>query len=424
MDRRNFLAATTTLGLSSLAHASFRRLPELPLPATSLFQQDEERYWSDIRKQFLIPADEVYLNNGTVGSSPRPVLNAIFDGYNKTEQMADDDPEHYPIWGYESYNEFRDPLAKFLGADRDEIALLRNATEANSYISQGLEMKAGDEVLMSDQEHPGGKQGWLLRAKRYGIAVKEFQIPKPPKNGAEILNLINDAITPRTRIIFVSHATTVSGVVLPAKEIAALARTKGILSAFDGAHIPGMMKLNIHDIGCDMYTASPHKWLMAPKGSGFLYVREEVQPRLWNTIVTAGWNQPELKAERFQRIGSSNVPNLWGLRAAIDLCNQIGLERIERRHRQMSDYLFGEMMKRGAVSVTSPDPTMRCAISSVDVPPIKRMELEHWMWTTHKIRIRGHEPSNLRLSTPYYLLRSDIDRFLAAFDEYKKTHAA
>jgi isopenicillin-N epimerase len=162
---------------------------------------------------------------------------------------------------------------------------------------------------------------------------------------------------------------------------------------------------------------------MAPKGSGFLYVREEVQPRLWNTIVTAGWDQPELKSERFQRIGSSNVPNLWGLRAAIDLCNQIGLDRIERRHRAMSDYLFGEMMKRGAVSVTSPDPTMRGAISSVDVPPIKRMDLEHWMWTTHKIRIRGHEPSNLRLSTPYYLLRSDVDRFLAAFDEYRKAHS-
>src|ERR1051326_5720351 len=307
MDRRHFLTATTTFGLSSLALGKFNVVPELPLPSSALYQQDEERYWRELRRQFLIPADEVYLNNGTVGSSPRPVLNAIFDGYNKTEQMADDDPEHYPIWGYESYNEFRDPLAKFVGADRDEIALLRNATEANSYIANGLEMQGGDEVLMSDQEHPGGEQPWNLRAKRYGVVVKKFEIPKPPKNSAEIMNRINDAITPRTRIIFVSHATTSTGVVLPVKEIAKLARDRGILSAFDGAHIPGMMKLNIHDIGCDMYTASPHKWLMAPKGSGFLYVREEVQPRLWNPIVTAGWNQPELKSERFQRIGSSTT---------------------------------------------------------------------------------------------------------------------
>src|SRR5512146_368610 len=315
MDRRNFLAAagaTAALGWTATraARPAFALpVPEVPLPTASLFQQDEERYWADLRKQFLIPADEVYLNNGTVGSSPRPVLNAIFDGYNKTEQMADDDPEHYPIWGYEPYNEFRDPLAKFLGADRDEFALLRNATEANCYISQGLDMKAGDEVLMSDQEHPGGEQGWLLRQKRYGIVVKKFEIPKPPKNPAEILNRINDALTPRTRIIFVSHATTVTGVVLPAKEIAALARSKGILSAFDGAHVPGMMRLNIHQIGCDMYTASPHKWLFAPKGSGFLYIRPEVQERVWNTIVTHGWDKPELKAERFMHIGSSNVPS-------------------------------------------------------------------------------------------------------------------
>ena len=430
MDRRSFLAtagATAALGWGTtlVPQSVFAApLPDVALPPATLYQQDEERYWADLRRQFLIPADEVYLNNGTVGSSPRPVLNAIFEGYNTTEQMADADPEDYPIWGYGAWNQFRDPLARFVGADRDEIAILRNATEANSYIANGLEMKAGDEVLMSDQEHPGGEQPWNLRAKRYGIVVRKFEIPKPPKNGAEILNRIHDAITPRTRIVFVSHASTVSGAILPAKEIAALARSKCILSAFDGAHIPGMMRLNIHELACDMYTASPHKWLMAPKGSGFLYIRPEVQERVWNTIVTAGWNEPQLKAERFQRIGSSNVPSLWGLRAAIQLCDQIGLERIEARHRRMSDYLHDQIVARGATSLTSPDPALRCGISSVDVPPIQRMDLEHWMWTTHKIRIRGHEPSNLRLSTPYYLLRADVDRFLAAFDEYRKTHAS
>src|SRR5690349_7340163 len=99
-----------------------------------------------------------------------------------------------------------------------------------------------------------------------------------------------------------------------------------------------MMKLNLHEIGCDMYSSSPHKWLTAPKGTGFLYVRDEVMDRMWNTIVTAGWDDPKLRAERFQRIGSSNVPSLCGLRAALELANQIGLDRIERRHRQMADY--------------------------------------------------------------------------------------
>ena len=428
LDRRSFLRTTSGIAAGLAVNSRFMEAVTSaapPLPEPQVAQQDEEAYWTQIRQQqFLIPLDEVYLNNGTVGSSPRPVLKAIFDGYNETEKMDQPDPEDYPIWGYAAWNDFRGPLAQFLGCHVDQLALLRNATEANSYIANGLDMKAGDEVLMSDQEHPGGEQPWNLRAKRYGIVVKKFEIPKPPKNAAEILNRINDAITPRTHIIFVSHITTVTGVVLPVKEIADLARSKGILSAFDGAHVTGMMRLNIPQLGCDMYTSSPHKWLQAPKGSGFLYVREEVQDRLWNTIVTEGWNEPELKAERFQRIGSSNVPALWGLREAIRFTSLIGIDRIERRHRKMADYIHAEMVKRGAESWTSPDPALRCGIVTVNVSPLKRMDLENWLWKTQKIRIRGGEPSKLRLSTPYYLLKADIDRFLAAFDEYKKTHAA
>jgi len=423
LDRRCFLATTTGLAATlALRNSLFAQLDKAPssLPDSALFEKNEDAYWAELRRQFLIPEDEVYLNNGTVGSSPAPVLRAIFDGYTTTEKMDQQDPEDYPIWGYAAWNEFRDPLAAFVGCNRDEIALLRNATEANSYIANGIDMKPGDEVLMTDQEHPGGEQPWQLRAKRYGIVVKKITLPKPVQNADQVLNLFNDAITPRTRVMFFSHITTATGVVLPAERLCALARSKGILSAVDGAHVTGMMRLNVHDLGCDMYSSSPHKWLQAPKGSGFLYVRDEVIDRIWNTVATEGWDEPKLRAERFQRIGSSNVPALWGLRAAIDLANKIGIDRIERRHRELANYILGEMMKRGAESWTSPDPTLRCAIATVNVPPIKRMDLENWMWKTHKIRIRGGEPSKLRLSTPYYLQKKDIDRFLGNFDEYKK----
>jgi isopenicillin-N epimerase len=430
IDRRGFLSWFAGAGALTRAlrvAAPWRDLLEqapAPLPERALYDSDEEAYWSELRKQFLIPADEVYLNNGTVGSSPAPVLRAIFDAYNDSEKMAQSDPEDYPIWGYAAWNEFRDPLAAFVGSMRDEIALLRNATEANSYIANGIDLKMGDEVLMTDQEHPGGEHPWNLRAKRYGVAVKKITLPKPVPNGADVLNRFSDAITPRTRVMFFSHITTVTGVVLPARELCALARSKGIISAVDGAHVPGMMKLNVHELGCDLYSSSPHKWLLAPKGSGFLYVRDEVIDRVWSTIATEGWDDPKLRAERFQRIGSSNVPALCGLRAAVELANQIGMDRIERRHRQMADYLLQEMKKRGAESWTSPDPALRCAIATVNVPPVVRMDLEKWLWTTRKIRIRGGEPSKLRLSTPYYLLRKDVDRFLTAFDEYRKARAS
>jgi isopenicillin-N epimerase len=240
------------------------------------------------------------------------------------------------------------------------------------------------------------------------------------KDAAQVLNLFNDAITPRTRVIFFSHIATFSGVVLPAKDLCGLARTKGILSAVDGAHVAGMMRVNLHEIGCDMYSSSPHKWLFAPKGSGFLYVRDEVIDKLWNTIATEGWDDTKIRAERFQRIGSSNVPSLWGLRASLKLANDIGMDRIEGRHRQLADYILQEMEKRGAESWTSPDSALRCAIVTVNVPPVPRMDLENWMWKSYKIRIRGGDPNKLRLSTPYYLQKKDIDRFLEKFDEYKQ----
>jgi len=425
LDRRRFLASTVTGGLVAelaLKHDLFAQLEQIPsaLPDSNKFAANEDAYWAELRKQFLIPADEVYLNNGTVGSSPAPVLRAVFDGYYASEKLNEADPEDYPIWGYASWNQFRDPLAEFVGCKRDEIALLRNATEANSYIANGLDMKPGDEVLMTDQEHPGGESPWEVKAKRYGVVIKKVTLPKPVQNAAQVLNLFNDAITPRTRVMFFSHISTITGVVLPAKELCALARSKGILSAVDGAHVPGMMRFNVHDVGCDMYSSSPHKWLQAPKGSGFLYVRDEVIDRLWNTIATEGWDEPKIRAERFQRIGSSNVPALCGLRASIKLANDIGLDRIEKRHRAQADYLLAEMQKRGAESWTSPDPALRCGIVTVNVPPLNRMDLENWLWKTHKIRIRGGDPHKLRLSTPYYVERKDIDRFLEKFDEYKK----
>jgi selenocysteine lyase/cysteine desulfurase len=423
LDRRNFLTTTASGLAATLASRHlWDQLQNLPatLPDAALLEKDEEGYWAELRKQFLIPEDEVYLNNGTVGSSPAPVLRAIFEAYNTTEKLDQQEPEDYPIWGYAAWNEFRDPLAEFVGCRRDEIALLRNATEANSYIANGVDLKPGDEVLMTDQEHPGGEHPWNLKAKRYGIVVKKVMLPRPVKDAAQVLNLFNEAITPRTRVMFFSHISTFSGVILPAKELCALARSKNILSALDGAHVPGMMRFNLHDIGCDMYSSSPHKWLQATKGSGFLYVRDEVIDRLWNTIATEGWDDPKIRAERFQRIGSSNVPALWGLRAAIKMANDIGIDRIERRHRALGDYLLTEMLKRKAESWTSPDRALRCAIISVNVPPVPRLELENWLWKTHKIRIRGADPNKLRLSTPYYLSKKDINRFLEQFDEYKR----
>jgi selenocysteine lyase/cysteine desulfurase len=432
LDRRSFLSTFSSLAalgaargpaLSAISDDFLAQFPTT-LPDRSLYETDEEAYWTEVRKLFLIPEDEVYLNNGTVGSSPAPVLRAVFEGYRDSERLAQSDPEDYPIWGYAAWNQFRDPLADFIGCQREELALLRNATEANSYIANGIDLKAGDEIVITDQEHPGGEHPWNLRAKRYGVVIKRVTLPRPVPDAATVLTLFSDAITPRTRVFFFSHITTVTGVVLPVKELAALARSKGILSAVDGAHVPGMMKLNVHELGCDMYSASPHKWLQSPKGSGFLYLRDEIIDRVWNTIATEGWEDTKLRAERFQRIGSSNVPALCGLKASIELANQIGMERIEKRHRKMADYILQGMLSRDAKSWTSPEAALRCGISTVTIAPYKMPDPENWLWKEKKIRIRGGLPSKVRLSTPYYLLKKDVDRFYASYDEYRHAHPA
>jgi len=426
-DRRSFLfsigAAAGAFAMARNAWSQECTVGEIKLPPEELYAKDQNAYWAGVRKQFVIPPDEIYLNNGTVGSCPMPVIQAVSDGYRLTESMTQLDPEDYPIWGYGPWNQFRDPLAKFVGVSRDELALVRNATEANNFMANGIDTKPGDEVLISDQEHPSGENPWMLKAKRYGIVVKKFEIPKPLNANSDVLNRINDAISPRTRVIFTSHISTATGVVLPIKEICALARSKGIASMIDGAHATGMMRLNISDLGCDAYASSPHKWLMAPKGTGYLYVREGFQDRLWSTVTTAGWDDPSLKAERFQRIGSSNVPALWGLKAAIEFAEKLGIDRIEKRHRQLADYMLQGMLKRGAESWTSADPVLRCAIITVNAPPIKISDIETSLWKHWRIRIRGGEPSKIRLSTPYYIQMADIDEFLAKFDDFKNKNA-
>jgi selenocysteine lyase/cysteine desulfurase len=431
-NRRSFLQGSLGLaavaGVGPLTSSAFAQrssdqsyqISVPPMPDRSLYDRDEDAYWAAIRKQFVIPENEIYLNNGTVGSNPRPVLKAIFDSYFDCEELNWSDPEAYPIWGYEPWNQYRDPLAQFLGVTRDELALVRNATEANSFMVNGWDMKPGDEVLMSDQEHPSGESPWNLKAKRYGIVVRQYKIPKPVNEPNEILNRINDAITPRTRVLFTSHITTDTGVIQPVKEICNLARSKGIISMIDGAHAPGMLRLNIKELGCDMYGASPHKWLQAPKGTGFLYVRDEMIDRLWSTTTSHGWNDTKIRAERFQHIGSSNLPALAGLKASLDFCNQIGLDRIEKRNRALNNYVYAEMQKRGAELWTSTNPNMRCAIVSFSIKPVNIYDLERALWKNQKIRIRGGGPYKLRLSTPYYLQRPEIDRFLAQFDEFRK----
>jgi selenocysteine lyase/cysteine desulfurase len=322
----------------------------------------------------------------------------------------------YPWWGYGPSLEIRRKVASFIGAEPDEIVLTRNATEGMNTVASGLELQAGDEILMTNQEHPGGRSPWYQRAKRYGIVVREFEMPLSPRSPAEILDRLEAAITLRTKVISVSHITTITGGMLPAREISGLARAKNIISLFDGAHAIGQLPLNMHEIGCDYYATSPHKWLFAPKGTGVLYCRKGMADRLWCHTASGTWDQRELGCERLTNIGTSNYSLLVGLAAAIEFQERLGKSLVADRGRYLNRYLRSQLEKiDGAWFMNGPPPDLSTSMVKVALPIQKLGDFPGRMWEKHRIWLQtgdgdGKVPASIRFSLPIYVRKADLDR--------------
>lgn len=404
-----------------------------PLPARELYASDPEHYWAELRRQWLLAADRINLNCGSVGCTPLPVLRAMIDHVLSAEEFRE---APFPWFGYEEntrIRELRDTLAAFLHVKRDELAIVRNATEANNVVCNGLDLKPGDEALLTDQEHPGGRCCWEQKAARFGIKLNYVALPKPPASREQIVELFARAITARTRILVFSHITTATGVVLPAKEICALARERGILTHVDGAHAIGQIPLDLHDLGCDFYATSPHKWLMSPKGTGTLYVREELLERLWVNIAAGEWRNYEMKAYRFSNLGTSNLSVMVGLKAALDFFQTIGRERIYSRihalatrvrdrvvtHPQLRvvnasrDEFFGGLVSfEPAASGSRAAGTLPPAPSGATTGGLKRIADE---CAVRNIRIAGGA-ERIRIATHIFTQPTELNAFFDALD--------
>lgn len=338
--RRQFLQtavfAAAAAGTSVARAAEVLNAGDPPMPARALLDKDVERYWAELRRQWLLAPDRVNLNCGMLGCSPLPVLRAMIEHLQHSESFREDE---LPRFGFEEnayLKKVRTSLADFVGCSRDELALTRNTTEGNNIVANGLDLKPGDEALLTNQEHHSARGAWEMKAARYGVAVKYAPLPKPPASVAELVEAIERHITPRTRILVVSHITSPTGLVLPVKELCALARRRGILSHVDGAHAIGQVPINLREMGCDFYAASPHKWLMAPKGCGLLFIREEHLDKLWPYTGTNQWQNKALKAYRFSNFGTANLSVMVGLQAALDFFREIGPERIYARGHELA----------------------------------------------------------------------------------------
>ena len=376
-------------------------------------------FWAKVRDEFLVTEEQAYMNNGTLGPTPKPVYYTVVERYR--ELAADPGGRNKPQ--EDAAEEVRREAAAFVGADPDEIALTRNTTEGMSFIAGGLDLEAGDEVLLSFHEHPGGLNPWKLKAKRHGVVLKELPFPIPTPDPAAILDVFSRAITPRTRVISVSHVTYQTGCGLPVKELASLARAKGILMAVDGAHPLGMLKLDLHDLGVDFYAMSPHKWLDAPTGTGLLYLRRESQARLWPTVVTTGWDDEKRGASRYDRLSQRAWPLVLSVKAALDFQKAIGRERIESRIRALATLLRARLTEIPGVRIyTSSHPALCGGLVGFTVDGFVNKDVVETLLRRHHVRVRSTEYglNAVRASTHYYNTEDQVERLAEGLGDVRQ----
>jgi isopenicillin-N epimerase len=426
LDRRGFLSRLA--GAAAVAGAASPALDMLaifPAPAATPgsvfrpgFAEPDAALFAEARKHFLIPRGVTYCNTGTLGASPREVVDALVNGTRALETRlaawAYDHPEGEPLTGYEPSLAIRTAVGAFINAKPDEVAITQNATMSMNFLANGLDLSPGDEVISTDQEHGGCISPWRLKAKRYGIVVKELALDDGTKSGVDgVMKLFAEAMTPKTKAVMFSHVVSGLGTRLPARELCAMIRDHGALALVDGAQAVGQLQVDVKELGCDAYVASPHKWMMAPKGTGFLYIRRDIQDRFWTTLASSHWDDKENGAFRFMQYGTGAVPVHEGLTAALNFINKIGMPRIERWDTMLTKRLRDGLARVPGARISSPeDPRLASAITTFRIDGVKAKALQEALWV-RRVRVRPQgDARGVRLSAHIYMSPADVDTVL------------
>ena len=400
-NRRRFLEGT----VAALAGSS--------LLAGSVPQSDFETDWSRVRKHFRLKPGTIYLNCASIGVPPAPVVDTLT---RNRRSMAVDPVDAKGYLSRRIIEQVRPSLAEFLGVDPQEVAFTQNASQGLRSIAAGIPLKRGDEVLTTSHEHPAGIRPWRRRAQLEGIVVHEVPMPSPLPPKEEILERIDARFTPRTRVLFFCQVTR-GGLLNPVKELCALARERGVLSAVDGAQAVGMMPVDLRDLRCDFFAASLHKWVLAPAGTGVLYVRRGVQNEFSPGLAL----EEPTDARRFQMPGTFGYSTRASIGDAVAFLRNIGLERIGARNRQLSDYLKKKLASLPRVRLISSRSAHLSSpgITIFEVPGHRGMELragfqERGIGVDDHVR-DGHDA--VRIATHFFNTRGEIDRTLSVLQE-------
>lgn len=364
MNRREILAAAALFPgagwLAACSAAASASGSASPAPAAPLMPfTDDERWWKDLRKQFYI-ADGIFLNTGTFGASPRAVVDATI-----AHLMAFETVFHQQ--GVDGARLFRS-LGALVGSPPENLALTRNTTEAMNIVARGIDIGPADTIVSTTHEHVGGICCWQLVAKRYGAKLVTFTPPLDPASPQELVDAWVAASPPGTKVWSISHVLFSTGLIQPVQLLCAEAKRRGIITVIDGAHPPGMLQLDLTALGCDFFASSPHKWVLAPKGSGFLYISPGWIDRLWPLCASGGWDDLAIKGMRFDHVGTRNDSITAGLQAALDFNAGIGQANIERRVRGLATTLDARLRTIPQVRMVSPSrPEFRSALVSFTV---------------------------------------------------------
>ncbi len=412
-NRRKFLKESALLAAGAAILPQWLQAQSKAGDLTTLKNKTDEEFWTVIRENFPLDKNWAYLNNGTMGPSPYQVIQSQYES-----MLNVDTTGHYGGW-----QEAVPALAKFVKANEDEICLTHNVTEGINIVCWGLDLKKGDEVIITNHEHVGNALPWLNRAKLDGIELKVLQLANTAN---ETLNRVEQLINPKTKVIAVPHMPCTQGQVLPVKQICQLAKDKGIYSFIDGAHGPGMLQLDLHDMGCDFYASCCHKWMLASKGTGFLYVKKEklnqLQAKWVGGYCDTGWSLIEKptyikgyvdSAHRFY-YGSMSTPAFKGVAEAINFHETIGVAKIEARTKQLADYFYKKLQNiSGGVEIITPEEEQsRAAIVSFKVKKINHIDLYN-MALAKGMRIRAvseNEVNCVRASFHIYNTFEEADQ--------------
>ncbi len=422
-SRRSFLKNAVTFGAAGLAAASFNeeglaRALDAVRFVSGRTPDDvamDEDFWFEVQHAFTVDRTLINLNNGGVSPSPRVVQDAM----RRYLEYANNAPV-YSMWRIQDpgIETVRRRLAAAFGCDTEEIAITRNASESLENCQLGLTLKPGDEVLTTNQDYPRMLTTWRQRELREGIKVRKVSFPVPPASIDQLFEIFDKNITPRTRVIHFCHVTNLTGQIFPVKRICQMARQRGIEAIVDGAHAFAHFPFKHADLDCDFYGSSLHKWLLAPFGTGLLYVRKSKIKDLWSLMASEEKNAGNIR--KFEEIGTHPSANALAIAEALDFHEGIGAERKAARLR----FLFHRWAKRlegqkGVKILTSFDPRQSCGLANVSIEGVDMVKLGGHLMDKYRIittPIVHPEFQGLRVTPNVYTTLRDVDTFAEAME--------